>query len=382
MHPEFRPFIERLHAVERRCVIAVTGGGASAVAALLEVPGASRTVLEVIVPYAERSLVEFLGRVPEQFCSETTAQALAQRAWERAAWLTPGEAVVGVGCTAGLATDRPKRGDHRFHLASHTPHKTSHSSLILNKGARDRSGEELVLDCVLLNLLAEAFGLSDRLTVPLLPGEQLEEASSLTISPIAALLRGEIPAVCIDRDGRATTNAPHPAALLSGSFNPVHEGHWRLLEVAERRYGSVAFELSVVNVDKPTLTAEEVMRRLAQFAWRTPVWLTRAPTFVEKARHFPNTVFAVGVDTAERVVQPRYYGGSEEKLHAALTELRSAGCRFLVAGRDDAHGRFVQLSDLALPPGCQELFVGVPESEFHVDRSSTELRGASRKVVH
>src|SRR4051794_18544612 len=114
MDAECRRLIETIHAAGRRCVVAVTGGGATAAAALLTVPGASRTVLEVLVHYAGRSLVEFLGRAPEQFCSPDTARALARRAWQRASWLAPGEEVAGVGCTAGLATDRPKRGEHRF----------------------------------------------------------------------------------------------------------------------------------------------------------------------------------------------------------------------------------------------------------------------------
>ena len=38
-----RKLIEALHGAPGRCVLAVTGGGASALAALLEVPGASRT---------------------------------------------------------------------------------------------------------------------------------------------------------------------------------------------------------------------------------------------------------------------------------------------------------------------------------------------------
>src|SRR3954464_16046599 len=109
--------VEALHPSGRRCAFALTGGGTGAAALLLNVPGASRTVLEVSVPYHEAALTDYLLRRPEQFCSPATADALAARAYERARWHDPAASVIGVGCTAGLATDRPKRGDHRFHVA-------------------------------------------------------------------------------------------------------------------------------------------------------------------------------------------------------------------------------------------------------------------------
>src|SRR5712691_2669546 len=101
--------IVSLHNHAFPCVLAVTGGGAGALAALLGVPGASRTVLEALVPYHPNALADFLGFAPTQACSAETAQAMARRAFDRARKLSPGIGVAGVGCTASLATDRPKR---------------------------------------------------------------------------------------------------------------------------------------------------------------------------------------------------------------------------------------------------------------------------------
>jgi hypothetical protein len=367
--------IEALHQSPGKCVLAVTGGGTTAAALLLSVPGGSRTVLEVVVPYHDQALTDFLGRRPEQFCSAATSMDMAVRALERARWLAPGEEVVGAGCTASLATDRPKRGDHRFHIAVHTGHRTACYSLTLTKGARDREAEEAVLDAVLLNALAEALGVPERLAVGLLPGEEVQVEVEGVPDLLAALLRGEVAAVCAAGDGRLSATAPRPAALLPGSFNPIHHGHGELARSAARLLGgSVAFELSVVNADKPPLGVEEVRRRLAQFTWQGSVWLTRAPTFVEKAALFPGVVFVVGADTAARIVQPRYYQDSEERRDAVLEQIRHHGCRFLVAGRRDQASRFVTLEELELPPRCRDLFTGIPETEFHIDVSSTELR--------
>src|SRR6476661_5143563 len=172
MDPAAHRHIAALHAAPTKCVLALTGGGASAAADLLAVPGASRTVLECLVPYHDHALSDFLGYRPEQFCSAETAHALAQRAFERAERLAPGEPVAGLGCTASLATDRPKRGDHRFHLCVSSDNTELTYSLTLTKGARDRASEEQVVAATILNALAEAFGVPDRLDVPLLADER------------------------------------------------------------------------------------------------------------------------------------------------------------------------------------------------------------------
>jgi hypothetical protein len=343
---------------------------------LLSVPGGSRSILEIVVPYDEQSLCEFLGHTPASYCSVDTAHRMAARALDRARWLAPGQAVAGIACTASLCSDRPKRGDHRFHLAIHTPQQTTSRSLTLHKGERDREAEEMLLDLVLLDAMAEAFGLSERVEVPLLPGEEIAHQLHRTTGPLAALIEGKLSTVCVQRDGQWRSDGPRPALLLPGSFNPVHHGHYALAEVAARLLRTdVAFELSIINADKPPLTEEEVRRRVAQLAGQMPVWLTRAPTFVEKAELFPGAVFIVGIDTAERILQPRFYGDSETQLAQALERLRQRGCRFLVAGRVNACGVYACLDGLNVPANHRDLFVSIPPEDFRRDVSSTQLRG-------
>ncbi|HWG42488.1 MAG TPA: hypothetical protein VN688_06840 [Gemmataceae bacterium] len=367
--------IARLHDAGSRYVLAATGGGVGAAAWLLSVPGGSRTILEIVVPYSEQALCEFLAHSPASFCSVETARLMAQRARERAQWLAPGQPVAGIACTASLCSDRSKRGEHRFHLAIQTIQAMRTYSLTLTKEARDREGEEMVLDRVLLNAMAEAFGIAERVAVPLLPSEAIVSETRPAEDALAALLEGRIAAVCVESDGRVRSEGSRPKMLLPGSFNPIHDAHCRLMETAARLVGaSAAFELSIVNADKPPLTDEEVRRRMVQFAWPAPLWLTRAPTFADKAQLFPGAVFVVGADTAARIVQTRFYGESETQMNEALNTLRSQGCRFLVAGRVNVEGLFLGLDELTIPAAHRDLFTAIPVSDFRMDLSSTQLR--------
>ncbi|BBG94496.1 hypothetical protein Prudu_002797 [Prunus dulcis] len=103
--------VEAIHASPTQSVLYLSGGASQAVAWLLSVPGASSTVLEAVVPYSRMSMIQLLGKIPNQFCSSHTAEEMALLAYNRALKLSsPGSPVVGVGFTGTLATSRPKLG--------------------------------------------------------------------------------------------------------------------------------------------------------------------------------------------------------------------------------------------------------------------------------
>ncbi|KAG2439524.1 hypothetical protein HXX76_004877 [Chlamydomonas incerta] len=417
--PDVESVIKRIHASRTKAVVYATGGAVQSISWLLSVPGASATVLEAAVPYARDSLVEVLGgKEPAQFCSAGTAAAMAESAYRRAAALGGfGDSLVGVGATCALATFPLKRGEHRAYVAVHGGGGRRCVALTLSKGSRSRVGEDDLASRLLVKVLAEASGVDTAdFQLPLITGggggdtaaaaattaatpspsspvppDVLQDDCAAAGDPLQRLLAGEVR--CVEYSGggpsgapaEVCVDAPRPGRVyLPGSFNPLHEGHKQLLATAVAAASAAAgrqlegaFELTVENADKGLLDLAEIRRRVAQFvAAGLPLVVTRAPRFNDKAGLLHAARFVVGYDTAVRLVMPKYHGDSLMQMLLDYSSFRHSGCSFVVAGRrDGASGRFLTLSDVAVPAQMADLFpLGLSEAAFRVDLSSTELR--------
>ena len=373
MDAETQDAIRQIHASSTQAVVVVTGGGAQAISWPLRVPGASRTVLEVLVPYSERALADFLGERPRQVASVETAKAMSRQGYRRAVELADSDGfLVGIGCTAAIATDRPKRGPHRVHVARCIADSMVTYSLEFTKGLRDRAGEDTLASLLVLRALAEAAGVAPIVPIPLAPTERIVIGGCG--DPIDLLVAGALDTVLVSADGTITPGGKPNGALLSGSFDPLHAGHRELASVAmETLEMPVTLEMSIANVDKPPLSAPAIRERLEQFAGIYDVVLTKAPTFAEKAQVLPGTCFVIGYDTMVRLIDPAYYGGDERRMTEALESIVRRRGRFLVAGRLDG-GVFRTLLDVPVPDEIHDIFEAIPEHRFRRDISSTYLR--------
>ncbi|GAB2297011.1 hypothetical protein Dimus_031115 [Dionaea muscipula] len=374
-----RAAIEAIHSSPTQAVVYLSGGASHVVGWLTSVPGASNTVLEAVVPYSRMSMIQLLGKIPNQFVSQQTAEEMALLAYNRALRFSrPGAHVLGVGFTGSLATTRPKLGDHRFHLSTRTSDRLWLSNVTLSKGLWTREEEEVISSQYVLKAIASACKIPVAFPLEFSESNLSVESEALFSEDeeLAQLLNGEIDFKVYDFSSEKHSQDAERKIILPGSFNPLHDGHLKLMEVARSICGDgyPCFEISAVNADKPPLAIPQIKERVQQFEkFGETVIISNQPFFYKKADLFPGSAFVIGADTAVRLVNPKYYEGSYEKMIQILLRCKNTGCTFLVGGRN-VDGVFLVVDDIEIPDVLKDMFISIPAEKFRVDISSTEIR--------
>ena len=400
--------VQQIHDSPTRIVLVATGGGSRAIADLLDVPGGSRTLLEAVVPYSAPAMIAWLGGLPDEFCSAATARAMAMAAFHRARrYEEPGG-----DCRRGWPARPAWRptGRSAARTASTSPCKppplTAAWQLQLQKDRRTRAEEERLVGRLLLNVMAAACDVPERLHLDLLEGERVEESRIEAPPAWQDLLLGKVESVRVSplpvgegqgvRGGGegASADSPHPDPLPTSSVprgdlsrNSSCPGPSTPCTPAIAAWSRSPRNCSVSRRPSNWRSSTSTSPRWitwrssagsAQFPAEQTVYLSRAATFEEKSRLFAGATFLVGADTLQRIAGPQYYGNSLSACQCAIQRIAGRGCRFLVFGRN-LGGSFIRLGDLDLPDSLRALCREVPPELFREDVSSTALRKAGER---
>ncbi|XP_061356526.1 uncharacterized protein LOC133300955 isoform X2 [Gastrolobium bilobum] len=304
---------------------------------------------------------------------------MALLAYNRALKLsTPGSPVVGVGFTGSLASSRPKHGEHRFYMSTRTADRLWISQVTLTKGLRTREEEDRVSSHLLLKAIANVCKVPATAVLELSESDVSDECEKQfnEDQELEQLINGQI---CFKMYPFSSEIPAERKIILSGSFNPLHDGHLKLMEVATGICGDgyPCFELTAVNADKPPLSVPQIKDRIKQFekVGKTVI-ISNQPYFYKKAELFPGSTFVIGADTAVRLINPKYYDGDYDKMLKILIGCKQTGCTFLVGGRN-VDGAFKVLDDLDVPEELKDMFISIPAEQFRMDISSSEIRKRS-----
>lgn len=218
--------------------------------------------------------------------------------------------------------------------------------------------------------------------------------------PMTLVLNGDAPFAVYNAHGDARSMvAPFQSepfdpshtirVIYPGSFRPLHWGHRELATAAiqtisklpkmKGKRHELTFEISTCIADKNAagICESDLRERVSQFTRNhLRIAVTNAKLFTAKAELFPGSVFVVGVDTARRIVDKKYYNDSPLEMARALGEIRDFGCCFLVGGRQDSSqpDGWDDLSRMSVPSQFEGIFHQIPSETFRVDISSTDLR--------
>lgn len=367
-----------MYRVPKIYVIA-TGGAASLQSVLWSLPGASDYLVGAEFPYDQKATTALLGSTPNSFVSPSTAAQLAHAAYLKALDSSKPGLRVGLGVTCSLASEVEHRGDHRVCIVAISDTKAVQATVVLPKrtGAQARQEDDAIATTAALKCLFAVTLGADFIETP--SGFVLEDAQDLCHG---MFLR----APYFDADGKGWM-FPEPElrkVLVPCSCNPLHVGHVSLGQDAaadlDGRFGGrreptvPVFCVTVDAPHKPVLTAQEMLVRLHS-AKGHRIWFTSGDgLYVDKADHNPGSVFAMGADALDRMLDPKW--GDVEDI---LKRIYWRGTTFYVRGRS-INGAFETVQSI-LTKRLDPRLLGMYGNMFRhlpgrVDISSTELRGA------
>lgn len=335
--------------------VAAAGAGAATLQRITAVPGISSFFTGASLLYAREELEVFVGGPIDKSCSSSVAISLAIEAYMRAARAGGYDRpAIGIGITAAIASVDPSRGGHRAFLAVVGEGNVQERYLQLGDGTKTGHEPRTYHE----HQIADAA--IDLLTFDSVDGNVTLSAGTRPIwSPTGRLLLEQLPENC---------------ALLAGSFNPKHDGHRGMAAAAAKRGLNPVYALESTPRHKEVLSAAVLLKRIALARDEWPVLLTEGcPLFIDKARLLRSVNraprFLAGADTIARMMEPRWYDGTQAGVTAMLDSLATLGTEFFCFERSGAP----RIADI-VPSRYRHFMFQELDGAWEV--SSTALRGA------
>lgn len=385
--PAFKRRMDPKSFAGRRLFFVASGAGSRFQNDLWMVPGTSGFLVGAAFPYAKDDTDEFLGFKPEKYCSREEVLQLAMEAYMRARRVPSGDAI-GMAMTAAVSScdGLPRRGEHRVFVAvisangGYVMKKTLEKNPGFGRQQRERDDGEA-------NLAAE-----DMLRIAL--GEwTFEEAVEANVAgntgntEIDRLKEAELLGLFFKHpffgQGGAR-GAQEPAAMEAfypGTFNPLHDGHRSI--VHNLGTSDACYMVNVDSVHKPEMSIIQILDIAAQFRTERLEWKNGSvlfthgePLFVDKFKKRPEKVFVVGVDTLERMLDPKW-GIDPDNV---LRSIYDNGVYLYVCDRivDGVHKKAVAAIKRLVPPQWSTIaHQFYPMDVEPSDLSSSALRAAA-----
>ncbi len=300
-----------------------TGAGAGLQQRLWEIPGSSAYLSGgsfASFPYRQEETDETLGFEPAGYCSDEAAMDLACVAYMRS-YSFGGKKPIGLGLTASVASEREHRGEHRVHACVISDDRvlSGHWSIEKGVGSVKRAEDGKLCDLFGLDMILRAAG--------------IESVNSLTLSvqdSSALALERFYVHPFFSKNGDRLAAPPADVVLMPGSYNPPHPGHVGLaVEVGNKSLKPVVFHVTADGPHKSPLSLQDLLKRTRMLRGHDRLFTRGDALYIDKARRFPGVPIAMGADSLQRMLDPKW----GQDVMQMLFEFSQLGTRFYVSDR-------------------------------------------------
>lgn len=352
--------------------VASAGAGLDFQYSIWSNPGSSQYIVGCYTPYLRDELHSFIGYKPEtSYTSDIVSMDLAMAAYIRSSEYkvikkSEGDPI-GIGISAAVASVSFSRGEQRAWISIITKDNIICDKITFVKriGKESRISQDKLITNKTLSMLRDVLK-NDNSLFDNCYNKAIERFYKYPIFK--------------------TNGTRHPrseggkgAVYLPATLNPIHDGHRLMCSEAENllspTVGNVkaSYLVSSYSPHKGYLSLQEMLFKAGML--KAEKWLGQSrsvefthdePLFIDKARRRPGSIFLIGADTMQRLLDPNW--GPD--INEMLLEMKELKVSFLVMDRV-VNGEVLSCNNLSESIRDTGIFTAFGK---RIDISSTTLR--------